>query len=63
MLRNIHSLECSEEFRASNFGLSSYFSEQNKEMPKYYVTQDGYSPLVIDYTVKESNFGHFLHSS
>lgn len=43
VIRSIKSLECSEEFRERNFALSSYFSKQNKEMPKCYITQDGFS--------------------
>ena len=34
VLRNIEKLACSEEFRESNFGLSSYRSAQNKSTPR-----------------------------
>jgi anti-repressor protein len=54
VLRDINELECSEEFRQSNFGLSSYTSPQNKELPKYLITQDGFSFLVMGYTGKEA---------
>lgn len=54
VLRDIEELECSEEFRESNFGLSSYRSTQNKELPKYLITQDGFSFLVMGYTGKEA---------
>lgn len=54
VLRDVESLECSNEFRESNFGLSSYRSSQNKEFPKYLITQDGFSFLVMGYTGKEA---------
>ncbi|WP_405153142.1 Rha family transcriptional regulator [Paenibacillus sp. FSL K6-0108] len=54
ILRDIRELDCSEEFRESNFGLSSYQSEQNRKMPKYIITQDGFSFLVMGYTGKEA---------
>lgn len=54
VLRDIKELDCSEGFRASNFGLSSYVSAQNKELPKYLITQDGFSFLVMGYTGKEA---------
>lgn len=54
VLRDINELECSAEFRQSNFGLSSYTSSQNKELPKYLITQDGFSFLVMGYTGKEA---------
>lgn len=49
VLRDIRDLECSEEFRASNFGFSSYKSQQNKELPMYYITRDGFTLLVMGY--------------
>lgn len=33
VLRDISTLSCSDEFRAANFGLSSYTSSQNKQLP------------------------------
>ena len=50
ILRDIRELECSEEFRQSNFGPSSYVNEQNKKQPMYYVTRDGFTILVMGYT-------------
>lgn len=50
VLRDIESLACSEEFRQSNFGFSSYLSSQNKELPAYEMTKDGFSFLVMGYT-------------
>ncbi|THF83727.1 Rha family transcriptional regulator [Cohnella fermenti] len=54
VIRDIESLECSEGFRASNFGLSSYRSVQNRKLPKYLITQDGFAFLVMGYTGKEA---------
>lgn len=54
VLRDIRSLECSEDFRERNFAPSSYRSEQNKELPKYIITQDGFAFLVMGYTGKEA---------
>lgn len=50
VLRDIRELECSEEFRKSNFGLSYYVNEQNKNQPMYYVTRDGFTILAMGYT-------------
>ena len=47
VLRDIANLSCSQEFRAANFGESSYISKQKKEFPMYYVTKDGFSFLVF----------------
>jgi Rha family phage regulatory protein len=52
VLRDIENLDCSEGFRALNFEPSSYLSKQNKELPKYYITQNGFSFLVMGYTGK-----------
>lgn len=50
VLRDIKGLECSEEFRLSNFGESSYINSQNKKQPMYYMTRDGFTILVMGYT-------------
>ena len=49
VLRDIEKLECSKKFRESNFGLSSYKSVQNKNLPMYYITRDGFTILVMGY--------------
>lgn len=49
VLRDIKELECSEEFRLSNFGESSYRNSQNKKQPMYYMTRDGFTLLVMGY--------------
>ena len=50
VIRDIQNLSCSDEFRAANFGVSSYISLQNKELPMYVITKDGFSFLVMGYT-------------
>lgn len=50
VLRDIEKLECSKEFRERNFALSSYKSSQNKTLPMYYITKDGFVLLVMGYT-------------
>lgn len=40
----------SPEFRVSNFGRTSYISEQNKKMPCYGLTRDGFTMLVMGHT-------------
>ena len=54
VLRDIRELECSDAFRESNFGLSSYKSEQGKTLPMYEVTRDGFTMLAMGYTGKEA---------
>ena len=50
VLRDISNLTCSEDFRGRNFALSSYISQQNKELPMYVMTKDGFAFLVMGYT-------------
>lgn len=50
VIRDIQNLSCSDEFRAANFGVSSYISLQNKELPMYVMTKDGFIFLVMGYT-------------
>lgn len=42
VLRDIRELDCSESFRLSNFGQSSYRNEQGKKQPCYNMTRDGF---------------------
>ncbi len=50
VLRDIENLTCSQEFRERNFALSSYKSIQNKKMPMYIMTKDGFTFLAMGYT-------------
>lgn len=54
VLRDIENLHCSNEFRAANFGVSSFISQQNKELPMIVMTKDGFSFLVMGYTGKKA---------
>lgn len=54
VMRDIENLSCSNEFRAANFGVSSYISLQNKELSMYVITKDGFSFLVMGYTGKKA---------
>lgn len=54
VMRDIENLSCSNEFRAANFGVSSYISLQNKELPMFVMTKDGFSFLVMGYTGKKA---------
>jgi len=54
VLRDIQTLECSEEFRGLNFELSSYRSSQNRSLPMYRMTRDGFSLLVMGFTGPEA---------
>lgn len=54
VLRDIRDLECSDKFRESNFGFSSYKSSQGKTLPMYEVTRDGFTILAMGYTGKEA---------
>nr|DAW61000.1 MAG TPA: regulatory protein [Caudoviricetes sp.] len=54
VMRDIENLSCSDEFRAANFGVSSYISQQNKELPMCIMTKDGFIFLVMGYTGKKA---------
>ena len=50
VMRDIENLSCSKDFRAANFGVSSYTTSQNKQLPMYEMTKDGFSFRVMGYT-------------
>jgi Rha family phage regulatory protein len=54
VLKDIRELGCSTEFRRLNFEQSSYRNSQNKEMPKFFITQDGFTLLAMGYTGKKA---------
>ncbi len=54
VLRSIENLNCSDEFRRHNFVPSSYTNEQNREMPEYIMTKDGFMFLVMGFNGKKS---------
>lgn len=59
VMQDIRELECSEEFRQHNFVLSSYWSKQNKELPKVNMTRDGFTFFVMRYTGTEKTVGEY----
>jgi Rha family phage regulatory protein len=56
VLRSIEALECSDEFRALNFEASSYPTQQNRQMPMFRLTRDGFSMLVMSFTGPKAAF-------
>ena len=54
VLRDIHNLDCPEDFRLRNFASSSYRNEQNKKQPMYLMTRDGFMFLVMGYRGKKA---------
>lgn len=57
VLRDIASLEekgLSKEFVESNFGQSSYLTEQNKSQKSFTITKNGFAILAMGYTGKEA---------
>lgn len=54
VLRAIAGTDCSAEFGAHNFVLSSYLSTQNKRLPCYDLTRDGFAFLCMGFTGKKA---------
>ena len=55
VLRDIRVLiEKEPEFAEKNFILSSYISKQNKELPSYKMTKDGFALLVMGYPTRKA---------
>ncbi len=54
VLRDIDVLDCSDEFREANFGLSSYTSPQNKNIKCFDITRDGFAFLCMGFTGKKA---------
>jgi len=52
--RDINELDCSDEFRAANFGQSSYTSPQNKVLKCFDITRDGMVFLCMGFTGKKA---------
>lgn len=50
VLKAIRNVECSDEFRARNFTASTYKSVQNKDLPMYIITRDGFTLLMMSFT-------------
>lgn len=54
VLDAIRKLDCPKEFGLSNFRQSSYVNEQNKKLPMYDITRDGFSLLAMGFTGKKA---------
>lgn len=50
VLKDIRELGCSAEFRLLNFEESYYINQQGRQMPKYIMTEQGFTLLVMGYT-------------
>ena len=50
VVRDIKELSCSPQFNALNFEESSYTNAQNKQLPMFQITKDGFAFLVMGYT-------------
>ena len=54
VLRAIKNLNCSRDFALNNFAPSSYTNRQNKTVPCFLLTRDGFSFLCMGFTGKEA---------
>ncbi len=54
VIRDIESLDCSQEFTALNFEVSSYKDKSGKRNPEYILTKDGFTFLVMGYRGKKA---------
>jgi len=52
--RDIEKLDCSDSFRAHNFEQSYYLSPQNKKIPCFNITKDGFYFLCMGFTGKKA---------
>jgi len=54
VMRDIRDLGCSEKFRVGNFAESNYINQQGRETPKFLMTEQGFTMLVMGYTGKKA---------
>jgi Rha family phage regulatory protein len=54
VLRDIEKLNCSKEFTKLNFEPSEYIDSTGRKLPMYYVTQDGFTILVMGLNGKKA---------
>ena len=50
VMRSIRSLECSEEFRDANFGVTEYIGNLGQKLPYYLMNRDGFMILAMGFT-------------
>ncbi len=53
-MRDIQALHCSEEFSRSNFGQCTYLAGNGRHEPMYWMTEEGFSMLVMGFTEKKA---------
>ncbi|MGW8956650.1 Rha family transcriptional regulator [Paenibacillus sp. NPDC055715] len=49
VMRDIRLLPCSKEFSLANFGESTYVNDRGREYPKFILTEQGFTMLVMGY--------------
>ena len=54
IIQAVKELDCSNAFRRLNFQPSYYLNEQNKRQPKFNMTQDGFTFLVMGFRGKKA---------
>lgn len=54
VIRSIEKLECTDDFRRSNFGLANYLDAQGKPRKSYRITKDGFVFLAMGFTGREA---------
>lgn len=54
IIQTVKNLDCSDEFRLLNFQASYYLNEQNKRQPKFNMTQEGFTFLVMGFRGKKA---------
>ena len=54
VIRDIKTLDCSDDFRLLNFEETNYKDEHGRMQPMYYVTKDGFTFLVMGYRGKKA---------
>ncbi|BFH16410.1 hypothetical protein J6TS7_34990 [Paenibacillus dendritiformis] len=50
VMRDIRELQCSDNFRVGNFAESTYTNAQGRDMPRYLITEKGFTLLAMGYT-------------
>jgi Rha family phage regulatory protein len=54
VIRAVENLECSDEFNERNFALVKYRDKKGENRPKYNITRDGFTFLVMGFTGKDA---------
>jgi Rha family phage regulatory protein len=54
VLPDIANISCSEEFMQANFGLNNFTDARGNTQPFFYITEQGFSWLMTEYTGKKA---------